>query len=71
MARFGRYEVPGMKIIDEQSAIERDFDHREMKARAWMIGIGLIFLAFVLAFCASSAHAAVAAEWKVHTGEAP
>jgi hypothetical protein len=40
--------------MTSQQAIDRELDHREMKSRTWLVGLGLIFLAFVLAFCASA-----------------
>jgi hypothetical protein len=65
MARFGRYEVPGMKIIDEQSAIDRELDVDSTKARGWWAVWTLALLLIVLAYCATS-DAAVSAEWKVN-----
>jgi hypothetical protein len=48
-----------MTSQQEHEAIEREFDVSEMKSRTAMIGVGLIFLAFLLAFCAT-AHAQAA-----------
>lgn len=34
----------------EHEVIERDFDAEEMKARVRMIGVGLVFLGFIVAY---------------------
>jgi hypothetical protein len=43
--------------MDEQQKIDRDFDHEATKDRARWIVIALLFLAVVLAFCGTIAHA--------------
>lgn len=57
---MNRHYIRETDDMNEQKAIDREFDHRDTKARGHWAIITLLFIAVVLAFCGTIAHAQTA-----------